>query len=518
MSLALYRPSARSWAAVVILASWAGSLGWLGARELDRNESATLSSEAALRLAPLGAWYAVYAGATQVGTASITLDTLSPGYRIVQSEAVELPGVKGLLQATWRSETRLGPTLALEELHARYSRPGRPIDWTVSAAADSITAHSMDAAGRAGGRARLTLPPTAGAALTYRLAMAGSLAPGRARKLLVVDGWPLGVRQTAIAVGDDSTAVYADSSRIDPATGRWVAVRNQSARVASVTVDGVDGPYRLWVDHRGGVVGMTTLLGVRWLRTDFDIAVTQFRRDAVHDTTSLRQAWPVLVPWVSQVTARDSAPRDRVFIFAHRDSTPIDTALLARLAGGRQVVHADTVTILTDGVPIAGRAPDVAPDPLIQSEAAAMVAFARQFAGMDAEPRQLAVMIAALRRVVTVDTSATAAEDALGTLAAHRGRPDGVARLFVATARAIGMTARYVVGVVPHGDTLCTHAWAEVWVPGGRGWLPVDPVRGTAAASTSLIRLAYGGSSYPEDMLRLVANARLTELNTRGNP
>ena len=81
----LFRPSPRAWAAIAILLAWGASLAWLGARRLTQTESATLSSEAALRLAPGASWFALYSGALQVGQAAITLDTLSPGYQVLET-------------------------------------------------------------------------------------------------------------------------------------------------------------------------------------------------------------------------------------------------------------------------------------------------------------------------------------------------------------------------------------------------------------------------------------------------
>jgi transglutaminase-like putative cysteine protease len=69
------------------------------------------------------------------------------------------------------------------------------------------------------------------------------------------------------------------------------------------------------------------------------------------------------------------------------------------------------------------------------------------------------------------------------------------AHLFIATARALGVPARYVSGYIyVPGETGVTegasHAWAEAWVP-GRGWLGYDathPIR----AGANHVRVAVG--------------------------
>jgi hypothetical protein len=126
--------------------------------------------------------------------------------------------------------------------------------------------------------------------------------------------------------------------------------------------------------------------------------------------------------------------------------------------------------------------------------------------------------MAAFHRLVRVDTSAAASDDALGTLGGHAGRPDGVTRLFVALLRASGVPARYVIGIYAHDSTMLTHAWAEIWSSQAGGWYAVDPVSGRLAANTGLIRLAFAGSSHPDEMLALVANARLIELGRKEKP
>jgi len=68
------------------------------------------------------------------------------------------------------------------------------------------------------------------------------------------------------------------------------------------------------------------------------------------------------------------------------------------------------------------------------------------------------------------------------------------AHLFIATARAMGVPARYVSGYihsgVGHVGTGATHAWAEVLVP-GRGWVGYDPTN-PVHVSDHHVRVAVG--------------------------
>jgi transglutaminase-like putative cysteine protease len=68
------------------------------------------------------------------------------------------------------------------------------------------------------------------------------------------------------------------------------------------------------------------------------------------------------------------------------------------------------------------------------------------------------------------------------------------AHLFIATARAMGVPARYVSGYIhipgETGSSSASHAWAEGWVP-GRGWVGYDATR-PVRTSENHVRLAVG--------------------------
>ncbi len=382
---------------------------------------------------------------------------------------------------------------------------------------DTLVARSTTGHRLALGKLGLGEHPVPRAALSYRLALSGAAAPGRSRTLPLAEGWPPGIRQSDITAGPESTMVYIDSSRTDAADG-WVPAHQQSVRAVAITVDGPLGPYRLWIDHHGGIIGRETPLGLSWVRTDFDLAVSRFQRRTVADPSAVVAALPALAMLAASAVA-DTGSAPRRFLATHRDGTPVDTALLARLGGGRQSVSGDTIVVQSEPErPVRIAARNLPDDPMIQTEAHAIAMFARPFDGMIPEQTGLRVIIDSIRHAVRLDTAASAPQDALGTLASRRGGPDGIARLFVATVRAAGVPARYVTGVAVIGGALYTHAWAEVWSPGGRGgWFAVDPVRGLVPAPTYLVRLAFAGSSSRDDLLPLVANARLIRLDTAAN-
>ncbi len=152
-----------------------------------------------------------------------------------------------------------------------------------------------------------------------------------------------------------------------------------------------------------------------------------------------------------------------------------------------------------------------AADPFIQSEDSAVVALAATLKPLF-DRRDYAAAMAIVRERVRPVTAVDAPIDARGALDAGRARPDGLARLVTALLRHDGIAARFVVGVMPVGDTMYTHAWVEL--DRGRGErATLDPLTGRQA-STRLIRLAFAGSSYPEDLVLQVADVRFTPVET----
>ena len=254
-------------------------------------------------------------------------------------------------------------------------------------------------------------------------------------------------------------------------------------------------------------------LGVRWERTDFSIALIEFRNRLDQNRDSLLAQLPVLERLAVPGRMTDTTTAESRWYVQRRDGSAIRPALLRLFGGGRQeaLPSGDGFLILPFQDVSGGSSGDDGTDPLIQSDDAGVSQLAVELGASitSGDWDQVATVI---RRRVTVDTSTGAAEDAAGALAAGRGSPDGIARLLVAVVRAAGGNARYAVGVLPRGGRMFTHAWAEVRRPGSRSWLSVDPVFGRGSAGTGLLRLASAGSSHPDDMLPMVADVIFQEL------
>jgi hypothetical protein len=508
----IYRPSPRAWAAIGVLAAWGASLAWLGVRRLTQTESATISAEAALRLAPGAAWFAVYSGDVPVGQAGITLDTLSPGYQILETFALETPQDAMVLRSSRATVTKLTAALQVTEITDRSTRGGWSEQWQATVAGGRFRLGVIGDSTPVG--VALPATPTTLAVVPYRLALSGGLGEGRQRVLPGYAGWPGALLSFSLRAGRDSMAVFADSSAMDPATGELLVAHRDSALARAVIISG-DGPAeRWWIDSRGRVVGVESAFGVRWVRTDFDLVTRMLRNRGPERVEALRQWYPAI-----RVLTRPASGRTaQRFVLSRRDGKPLDPELLAPLAAGRQELRGDTLIIHDEGA-YAGAADQEAArrDPLDGEAVAGVEAIVtRVRAALGSRATDETAWIDALAKDVaarvTLDTASASPVSAAKALATGRARADGIARLFVAAAEAAGLRARLAIGLRPVGDGFESHAWAEVRV--NDRWRSVDPAFGRANASTDLIRLSRGGSSSPWRLLPQVAQLRIIAVPT----
>ena len=93
--------------------------------------------------------------------------------------------------------------------------------------------------------------------------------------------------------------------------------------------------------------------------------------------------------------------------------------------------------------------------------------------------------------------------NALQVLETRAGDCNEHAVLFAALARAVGLPARVVAGVVYADGAFLYHAWDEVWL--GSGWLSVDPTFDQMPVDATHVKLVEGG---PETHAALVPRDR----------
>jgi transglutaminase-like putative cysteine protease len=101
---------------------------------------------------------------------------------------------------------------------------------------------------------------------------------------------------------------------------------------------------------------------------------------------------------------------------------------------------------------------------------------------------------AAIHQMVAFDTDVThAATDAATAFALRRGVCQDLSQILLASARALGIPARYVSGhfcATDHPEQEASHAWAELKLD-GLGWVAFDPTHGICAGEGH-VRVAVG--------------------------
>ena len=504
---------------MAVILAWGAALTWLLLRNTSQTDQSRIAQQASLRLAPGDAWFRVMAGDLQIGYAGVTLDTLSAGrFRIQEQVAIDLPSDSALTRAIRSTEFTLGSTFSVETFASRLSGVGHLASHNGGAEAGGWRIelkNSQDGTSATGlmqvvqpGRPQPVAPMPL-RVVPLRLALVGALAAGDGRNLPIATGWPPVAWNASVAFDGDSTVVFADSSEMLPSDSTWLVVRRDTVQARALLIDSPEGPVRLQVDDRGTLVGVEYVFGVRWLRDDFDVARSNYGKALDTLASRIRSTLPILVPHRGNGAAAVESDVGTTYQVSRRDGSPIRAGLLGLVSEGRQQVIQGNLVIRS--APMAGRRDLRArlADPMAQADLPAIDELGLQ-APSDTSAAAFAAWVASIREQVKLDYSAGAAQDAAGALSSGRARPEGLARLMVAALNRQGHHARLAIGVRPGGgDTLYTHAWVEYSRSRQGSWRAMDPFTGLPL-DTRWVRVNYGGSTAPGDLLPLVADVRFT--------
>lgn len=497
------------------------SLAWLVQRVSFRSTGARLA-EAALTVSPGAMFYRLSVGGQQVGYASTTVDTLEDSLRLSDVLVVDMPALGRLNRSAGSSVAMLDRSLHLLELRSEVDgvtlrfdarageSPGGRAQVTIVAGGDSVHAAlpALDS---------VELPSL----WPLRLAFGGGLRPGRTAQVHLFDPFIAALRERTLRVTAESTFVVADSADFDSTAMAWVPLRFDTVRAFRVDAAGDGGVSSTWIDSQGRIVRATTPLGFTAERTAFEIAYENFRhRDTLRLLRTANAPDPNDIVPTTLVTA-GQRPDSEAGALPFRVRLGGGALDGLALDGGRQRLAGDTLIVVREGVaalvaryrlPDPDLDPDlrayVEPDLLISSADLRVAAQARIVAGADRDPRR------AVSRLVHWVATAVRRErtdgigDAAGVLERRRGDANEHTVLFVAMARALGLPARPVAGLVrAAGQTgYYYHAWAEVYLG---DWVAVDPTFDQLPADAVHLRLAIGALIRPTDFARLLGRLTL---------
>ncbi len=439
----------RTWA-ITILAAWAASLGWLVKREVFR-PTGTRLAEAALSVPPGAVYYRLNVAGQQVGFASSTIDTQATSIGVTDILVLRIPALGVLHRTAAMSRATLSRTLRLERVDARFD---------------------------------------------------GDLGRFAARSLVA-----------------ESTLVVADSAGYDSTALAWVPAHFDTVRAFRIEQHDGGMTTRAWIDAQGHIVRAENAVGFVMERTAFELAYTNFRH---RDTTRLIRAsiapGPGDVVATTVLAARAPLPHDTLSLLRVRLRGVAAEAL--DLGGGRQQLSGDTLVIrretraaLAARYPLPARdssfARWLAPGPLIQSDDPRLQAQARLIIGREQDPARAARRLATWVHAHVARRSAATVPSARQVLEARVGDCNEHAVLFVALARAAGLPARTVAGLVPVDGRFYYHAWAEVYLG---DWVAVDPMLDEFPAGAAHVRFSIDGLARQAELVRRIGRIKLEVL------
>jgi hypothetical protein len=512
----------RTWA-VAILGAWAASLGWLVKRELFR-PTGTRLAEAALSVPPGAVYYRLDVAGQQVGFASSTIDTQPTSIGVTDILVLRIPALGVMHRTAAMSRATLSRTLRLERVDARFDGDlGRfaarslvagdtLLTVTLLAGPDSETTHVP--------LARPIVLPTL---LPLRLAFGGELKRGKTYASVVFDPILLAERPVTVLVAAESTLVVADSAGYDSTALAWVPAHFDTVRAFRIEQREGEGEggmtTRAWIDAQGHIVRAENAVGFVMERTAFELAYTNFRhRDTTHVIRASAAPASGDVVATTVLDAGALLPRDTVSLFRAR-LRGVGPGALA-LGGGRQELSGDTLVIRRETrAALAARyrlpardsslARWLAPAPLIQSADPRLQAQARLIIGREQDPARAARRLAEWVRAHVARRSTAAVPSAVRVLETRVGDCNEHAVLFVALARAAGLPARTVAGLVPVNGRFYYHAWAEVYLG---DWVAVDPMLDEFPAGAAHVRFSIGGLARQAELVRLIGRIKLEVL------
>jgi transglutaminase-like putative cysteine protease len=359
--------------------------------------------------------------------------------------------------------------------------------------------------------------------LPLRLAFGGELRTGNRYAVRLFDPVQLAERDVAVTVARETTLVVADSAAYDSTAEVWTAVLWDTVPAFRIEEATADGRRRVWVDAQGQVVRAEEPTGLVIERSAFEIAYENFRHrdtaavarasarppgDAIVATTALAAgiALPGAGPAVLRVRLGGAAVElDELVLGGATQVRRGDTLELRRAADSALVAH-----YLLPSRDTAMRT-WLRAEPLIQTLDPRIAAQARRIVGRERNALRATQAIvrwlgAELR---PVSTGGGGVASAVQALEQRGGDCQAYTALFVALARAAGLPARPVAGLLFREGRFYYHSWAEVLLD---DWVPVDPLLGQVPADAGRLRLVTGSLGRRAELARLIGNLTLETL------
>lgn len=499
--------------AAVILIAWLAGLAMLARREFFHTE-ADLMRAAGARVDPGTVYYRVMQRGTQIGFASSRIDTSATEITMSDQLLVDVDAGRRTHRGSVRLTSRLSRALGLRSFTLQLSPEIGPLNATGEVEGDSALVLSVRMGDEAPDVRRIPLakPLLLPTLVPMAFALIERPSLGMRRTFSVFDPLAMAPGEVTVVARAESLFVVNDSASFDWDRKRWIPARRDTIRAWLVEQEG--GSLSGWVDAQGRMVEAMHPGNLFLEREAYEVAFENWQNWNARavDSTGDRD--------IQEATAiAASAPIRNLRQLPRLDVRLRDVDLSAwALDGGRQQLHGDTLTVQREpnamltpayALPMArgGRLEDaLAAERLVQSDDSNIVQLAERIRGTTRNPR-----VAAERLMRWVNDSlekriSFAIPSAVQVLRARAGDCNEHTQLYIALARAIGLPARGVAGLVYVRGKFYYHAWPEVFLG---DWVAVDPTFGQFPADAGHLRFVIGGFSKQAELLRLMGRIQI---------
>jgi transglutaminase-like putative cysteine protease len=504
--------SRRGVIATSILVAWVAGLALLLVRELNPSPAERLA-EVALRITPITTYYTVEQDGKHVGFASIAIDTVPRALQVTEYMVTEpTAGARHSDQLT----VRLSRGLSLRDYEALTSRGddttrilGQIIDSSLIVTSAGVRTSTVD----------IQPPVFTGAIRATVAVMLNEPRVGHEQTLRMIDPVTGKTGLGALRVDAESLFVVVDSAVAD-SSGRWFAVHRDTVRAWRLVTERTPA-LDAWVDAQGLIVESRLADGSRLRRTAFELAFENWRNAHPDRAVSARGDGRVVSgTWLASGASRPtevfdslrvrfgaSIPRDFASRFG-RYYRPGGQVTYGRVPEAR-LKSRYTLPTTDAWKKVFHR--ELSAGPAIESDDPALTRRALRIAGHERDPSIIA------RRIVSWVRDSIRAEagaPATGALAAvARGSGDAREFALVATAlaRAAGIPAHPVSGLLQHDGRFYLHSWTEVYL--GR-WIPVDAMLGQFPADAAHLSFVSGAAEPGPDLARILSRLPVSVVGT----
>jgi len=469
----------RTVAGISIIAAWGGGVGVLVQHEYFRPRLERLA-EAATRVAPATLYYAAMQGGRQVGFASSTIDTANTSLSENDYFVVELPSGVTMRRATSRTNVTLSRALRLSRFELSYETDSGRTDMTGRVDGDSVLLiHSTTSPKSDTTRISLAEPLLLPTLVPLVVGLAEKPSVGKRYVLPVFDPVTKAPRSIGYSIRAESLFVLSDSAVLDTTVtpAIWHGARPDTVRAWQVTPDsGVNIGFSGWIDDQGRIVA-TSQLGLELRRQPYELAFRNWQNDP---TAHASDASHVIG---TTALAAGKTPKRRIDSLVVRLDN-VDPKLRLRLTGAGQRASHDTVFASTADDDMLVSTATLGPPSKIGLGPQAAAITHESLEPQIVTRRLVAWVRDSIRPHVSFEMSTPQ-----HVLLTRAGDCNELTQVFVALARARGLTARPVSGLLYVDGKFYYHAWAEVLL---KDWVPVDPMLGQAPADAAHIRLMQG--------------------------